>query len=50
MMCYSTGNNKKKIGMAMEIVLPTMTFLLMLTSCICLATKCKSRGTPREKY
>jgi hypothetical protein len=49
-MCYySKGNNKKKIGMVMEIVLPTMACLLMLTSCICLATICKSRGTPRDK-
>ena len=47
-MCYSKGNNKKKIGMAMEIVLPTTACLLMLT-CIYLATICKSRGTPRDK-
>jgi hypothetical protein len=45
--CYSTGsNNKKKIGsMAMEIVLPAMACLLMLTSCVCLVTICKLRGT-----
>ncbi|XP_066376933.1 G-type lectin S-receptor-like serine/threonine-protein kinase B120 isoform X2 [Miscanthus floridulus] len=45
----SPGNKKKKIGMAMEIVLPTMACLLMLTSCICLVTICKSRDTRRNK-
>ncbi|PWZ06600.1 G-type lectin S-receptor-like serine/threonine-protein kinase B120 [Zea mays] len=43
------NNNKKKIGsMAMEIVLPVMACLLMLTSCVCLVTICKSRARTRR--
>ncbi|CAN6193969.1 unnamed protein product [Urochloa humidicola] len=44
----SPVTKKKKIGMAMKIVLPAMAGLLMLTS-ICLITRCKSRGTGRNK-
>ncbi|RCV22151.1 hypothetical protein SETIT_4G197400v2 [Setaria italica] len=43
------NNKKKKIAMAIKIVLPTMACLLMFTSSVCLITICKSRSAGRNK-
>ncbi|CAL5054021.1 unnamed protein product [Urochloa decumbens] len=45
----SPVNKKKKIGMAIKILLPVMAGLLTLTSFICLVAVCKSRGAGRIK-
>ncbi|CAL5039646.1 unnamed protein product [Urochloa decumbens] len=45
----SPVNKKKKIGMAIKILLPAMASLLTLTSFICLVAVCKSRGAGRNK-
>uniref|UniRef100_A0A0D3G018 Receptor-like serine/threonine-protein kinase n=1 Tax=Oryza barthii TaxID=65489 RepID=A0A0D3G018_9ORYZ len=45
----STVNRKKKRHMVVNIVLPAIVCLLILTACIYLVSKCKSRGIRQNK-
>nr|CAE02988.2 OSJNBa0043L09.7 [Oryza sativa Japonica Group] len=45
----STVNRKKKRHMVVNIVLPAIVCLLILTACIYLVSKCKSRGVRQNK-